>query len=171
MTAVATSEARLVELFAVMARCDGSARLAHRALKQVGDIVSEAELKALREQHSGMYLAVAQEQKVAQEEAIAQEYREIVRLGQRATKTYLEDLNQRLDDDQLTSEDKRQLPQIIQALAKVQQVGTDKLLSITGRPQGGGSADPMEAARELVRLGILVPRERTADADSTAEEA
>lgn len=166
MTDLALSEERLIEALSAIIACDGSARMAAKRVDYAPD-----ELKALRERHAGMYMALAAERARAQEEAIAQEFRELARLGQRATHTFLDKLNEDLENDTLDRDVQRQLPQLMQALAKIQQVSTDKLLSITGRPQDGGSGDPLAATRELIELGVLVPRERPADIDSTAEEA
>ncbi|HEU4975294.1 MAG TPA: hypothetical protein VFT50_09410 [Baekduia sp.] len=167
----ALSESQLIERLSALLACDGSVRMAVKRLAEDGIEVDVAELKRLRERHGGMYMALAAERSRAQEEAMAQEYREIARLTQRASKTFVADLQETLDSGQIPYELQRQLPQTMQALAKLMQVSTDKLLSITGRPQDGGTGDPLAAAKELIDMGVLVPRERPAAVDSTAEEA
>jgi hypothetical protein len=168
---VVPNEEFLVEVLSALAATDGSVRLAVRRLHEQGrSDISAGQLTVLRERHAGMYQALAVERASAQEEAMAQEYRELVRLGQRATRTFLEDLNEKLEDPAGLSYDmQRQLPQIIQAITKVQQVGTDKLLALTGRPTDGGSGDVMAGAELLVKLGVLKPVERPS-IEGTAEE-
>lgn len=172
-TAVTISEEHLIERLGAVAACDGSVRLARRRLKDAGVEISEKELRNLKQLHSGMYQALTAERARGQEEAIAQEFREIARLSQRVTKDFLEDLTDQIETKGIEGMDydlKRQLPQTVQALAKVQQVAVDKLLSITGRPTDGGSGDPMEAAKILIQLGVLRPVERPALVEGTAEE-
>jgi hypothetical protein len=165
------SEARLIECLSALLACDGSIIKATERLREDGIEMEREELQKLRERHAGLYQALAAEVSRAQEETIAQEFRELARLGQRATHTFLDKLNADIEAGTLPYEIQRQLPQLMQALAKIQQVSVDKLLSITGRPQDGGSGDPLRAAKELMDLGILVPRDRPADIDTTAEEA
>lgn len=167
----ALSEEQLIERLSALLACDGSFRLAQRRLQEDGIEIEVAELKRLRDRHPGMYQALAVERSRAQEEVIAQEFRELARLGQRASKVFLDDLLEGMENNTLPNDLRRQMPQLLQAIAKIQQVSVDKLLSITGRPQDGGNSDPLGAARELIELGILVPRERPADTDTTAEEA
>ena len=171
--AVTLSENQLIEHLSAVAACDGSVRLARRRLKETGTDISEKELRTLKQSHAGMYQALTSERARSQEEAIAQEFREIARLSQRVTKDFLEDLTDQIEQKGIEGMDydlKRQLPQTVQALAKVQQVAVDKLLSITGRPQDGGSGDPMEAAAILVKLGVLRPVDRPELVEGTAEE-
>jgi len=165
------SEAQLIELLSALAACDGSTRLAVRRLSEAGVDINAGRLKLLRQQHGGMYLAIAQERSTAQEEAITQEFRELTVGAQRFTRAYLDDLAGRMEDDQLTDAEKRGLPQIIQATTKVMQVSTDKFLALTGRPTDGKIGDNSEAAATLVRLGVLVPRERPEIEESIPGEA
>lgn len=171
--AVVASEESVVEQLSAVAACDGSVRLAKRRLKDAGVEVTEKELRTLKERHSGMYQAITAERARSQEEAIAQEFREIAKLSQKVTKEFLEDLTDQIEQKGIEGIDydlKRQLPQTVQALAKVQQVSVDKLLSITGRPTDGGSGDPMEAAKVLVKLGVLRPVDRPEIIEGTVEE-
>jgi hypothetical protein len=163
-------EARLVEMLSALVACDGRPVHAQRRLKAQGVDVKWTELRDLREQHAAMYQALAVEHSRATEEALAVEYRELARLGQRATRNFIEGLleYQETTPNSVLMEDKT-VPQIIQALAKVQQVSTDKLLALTGRPTDGGSSDPLEAARKLVELGVLQPVQRPS-IEGTAEE-
>lgn len=174
MTDVALSEESLVEQLSAIAACDGSVRLARRRLRDAGVEVAEKDLRRLKEDHAGMYQALTSERARSQEEAIAQEFREIAKLSQRVTKDFLEDLTDQIEQRGVEGIDydlKRQLPQTVQALAKIQQVSVDKLLSITGRPQDGGGTDPMEAAKVLVQLGVLRPVDRPEIVEGTVEEA
>lgn len=164
------SEEQLIERLAALAASDGSPRLAIKRLAEQNVVVQRGELEILREQHAGMYMALSAERSRAQEEAIAQEFRELARLSQRASRVFLEDLNEKLESGDIDYEMRRHMPQTIQALAKIQQVSVDKLLSITGRPQDGGGGDPLAGAKILVDLGVLVPRERPSAIDGTAEE-
>ena len=173
MTDLALSEERQIELLGAIAAADGSTRIAARRLKQRGDEVPERELKDLLEQHPGMYQALAVERSGAQEEALAQGFREQVKLAQGITKAFLEELAVYIEDggiDSIPHEYKRQMPQIMQAPGKPAQAGADKLLALTGRPTDGSAAAPLAAAKWLVDNGILKPVERPA-IDSTAEEA
>src|SRR5690242_4267852 len=164
------SDERRIELLSALVACDGMPKLAQRRLADQGVEVDWQELKRLKEQEQSMYQALAVERQRTTEEALAVEFRELARLGQRATRNYLEGLLEKQDAGTLDREEARALPQIIQALAKVQQVSTDKLLSLTGRPTDGGSSDPLAAAKELIQLGVLQPVQRPS-IDSTAEEA
>lgn len=175
MTDVAViGEAKQVELLTAIIEADGSVRIAKRRLAERGTDVGEAELRQLAAQHQGMYQALAAERARAQEDAIAQTLRETAALSQKVTRAFLEELADEIDEKGIAGiapDLRRQLPQTIQALAKVTQTSVDKLMVMTGRPQDGGSGDPMEGARALVEMGILVPRERpTIDAEGTADE-
>lgn len=171
---VAYSEAQTVELLTAVIEADGSTRIAKRRLGERGTDIPESELRATVAQHQGMYQALAAERARAQEDAIAQTLRETAALSQKVTRAFLEELADAIDEkgiDGIAPDLRRQLPQTIQALAKVTQTSVDKLMVMTGRPQDGGSGDPMEGARALVEMGILVPRERpTVDAEGTADE-
>ena len=171
MTDVAISEGRLIELLGEVLVADGSARIAKRRLAERGHDISEAELRALVRDHQAMYLALSAERTRAAEDAIAQSLRETAGLSQRVTRAFLEDLAEKIDEHGLAGLDsdlRRQLPQTIQALAKVTQTSVDKLLTITGRPQDGSSGDPLEGARVLVDLGVLrVVQPRIIDSTAT----
>ena len=168
---VAYSEAQTVELLTAVIEADGSTRIAKRRLGERGTDIPESELRATVAQHQGMYQALAAERARAQEDAIAQTLRETAALSQKVTRAFLEELADQIDEEGIAPDLRRQLPQTIQALAKVTQTSVDKLMVMTGRPQDGGSGDPMEGARALVEMGILVPRERpTVDAEGTADE-
>lgn len=169
MSAIEHSEARRIELLAALVACDGMPKIAARRLAEQGTDATWQELKALREEHAGTYQALAVEHARTTEEALVVEFRELARLGQRATRQYLEDLVERQEAGELTRDEERAMPQVIQAMQKVVQVSTDKLLSLTGRPTDGGSTDPLAAARWLIDAGVLKPVERPA-IDGTAEE-
>ena len=173
MTDVAVfSEAQTIELLGAVIEADGSVRIAKRRLGERGTDVAERELHNLVGQHQGMYQALAAERARAQEDAIAQTLRETAALSQKVTRAFLEELAADIDEkgiDGLAPDLRRQLPQTVQALAKVTQTSVDKLMVMTGRPQDGGSGDPMEGARALVEMGILVPRERPV-VEGTADE-
>lgn len=167
------SEAQRVEILSALAACDGMPKVAARRLAAQGTQITWTEVRRLREEYAGTYQALAGEIGRAQEEALTIEYRELARLGQRATRNYLEDLLERQESGELDYNEQRALPQIIQALQKVNQVSTDKLLSLTGRPVDGGAVNPLEAAQWLVDNGILEPVARPAVEpahDTTAEE-
>jgi hypothetical protein len=167
------SESQRVEILSALAACDGMPKVAAKRLAQQGTDIEWTEIRTLREEHGGTYQALAAEIARAQEEALTIEYRELARLGQRATRNYLEGLLERQESGELDYNEQKALPQIIQALAKVQQVSTDKLLSLTGRPTDGGSGNPLEAMQWLIDAGVIQPvRRPTIEAtDSTAEEA
>lgn len=161
------SDATHAEYLAVLCAAGGSSRRAAKLLKDRGHDVTYRDLDALRDEHSGVYLAIAAEQTRAQEEAIAQEFREIVQGSNRLTRTFVETLTQRMDDGDVMPRD---MPQIVQALAKVTQVSTDKLLALTGRPVNGQANDPLGATRELMEMGLLTAVEKPGATDTTAEE-
>lgn len=173
--AVQHTEAQLVERLTALAACDGREKLAVKRLAENGTTVTAGELEVLREQHVGMYQAIAAERSSQAEEIIAQNFREIVSGAQRVTRAFVTELADAIDEgglDGLPADIRRQLPQTVQALTKVQQVGVDKLLTITGRPSDGGGGDPLAAAKILMDLGVLSPVARPqVDADSTATES
>jgi hypothetical protein len=171
-TALELSEVQRHERLAALVAADGSPRRAARYLKDRGVPTTEGELRGLREQHSGLYMAIANDQTRAQEEALAQQFRESAKAATRLTTDLMEQVQSEIDDGKLSNETIRMLPQIMQGAAKVAQVSTDKLLAITGRPVSGGPADPMESLRELERMGVIVRKEaRRIDAEATVEEA
>lgn len=158
------SEAQLTERLAALVASAGSPRRARQRLRSDGIEVTEAQLSKLRDDHNGMYLALASEHARAQEEAIAQQFRELVVGANRVTAAYIDHLSEQMEQGVMP----RDIERTVTALAKVAQVSTDKLLSVTGRPVSGQNTDPMQSARELVRMGLLVPVERPVD--TTAEE-
>lgn len=156
LPAAPLSEAALGERLAVLVACGGSARRAQKRLAAQGTKATIAELDLLREEHSGMYLAISSEMDRAQEEAIAQQFREMVLGANRVTAAYIDHLAEQIENGEMPKDIER----TVAALAKVSQVSTDKLLAITGRPVSGQGADPLESARQLVAMGLLVPVER-----------
>lgn len=172
MSEIAVSEPQRLERLSALVACDGSARRAVKRLKDQGVEATVKELETLREQHSGAYMTIASERARAQEEALAQGFRESASTATRVTTRLLEKIDEELDSGHLSSETQRMLPQIMQGAAKVSQVSTDKLLALTGRPVNGETRDPMESARELIRMGVLVPSKepRRIDAEATVEE-
>ena len=170
MTALAVtySEAQLVEYLGALAACAGSSKLASQRLAEKGIDMSRGELDVLREQHTPLYMALAEERSRAVEEGIAQSYREIVVGAQRVTKGFIDQLSDDIDAGKMP----RDMERTVGAMAKVLQVSTDKLLSITGRPVAGqAQQDPMEALKELEKLGIARRVERpVADIDADAVE-
>lgn len=171
MTEIAPThtEAQRVEILSTLAACDGMPKRAERRLAELGVDIRWTEIRTLREEHDGLYRALAVERERAAEEALVVEFRELARLGQRVTRNYLEDLLDKQEEGTLDYNEQRALPQIIQAMAKVQQVSVDKLLAMTGRPTDGGRQDPLAAAKALVEMGVLQPVERPA-IEGTAEE-
>jgi hypothetical protein len=159
------SEAAVTERLAALVAAGGSPRRAVKRLKAQGTTVTGTQLEALRDEHSGMYMALAAEMDRAQEEAIAQQLREIVVNSNRVTAAYVDHLAAEIEAGNMPKDIER----TVSALAKVTQVGVDKLLAITGRPVSGQGADPLESARQLVAMGLLVPVER-ATIDGTAED-
>jgi hypothetical protein len=157
-------EAKVGEFLAVLCAAGGSTRKAAKQLGERGEDVRPKELEALRDHHSGLYLAIAAEQTRAQEEAIAQEFREIVQGSNRLTRAFVDELAERVENGDIP----RDLPQVVQALAKVTQVSTDKLLALTGRPVNGQTNDPQLSAQKLMEMGVLVAKHPPID--STAEE-
>jgi hypothetical protein len=168
------SESQRIEILSALAACDGMPKHAQKRLVEQGVDITWTEIRALREKHAGTYQALAAEISRASEEALTIEYRELARLGQRATRNYLEGLLDRQENGELDYNEQKALPQIIQALAKVQQVSTDKLLSLTGRPTDGGSGNTMlESVEFLVKIGVIEGVKRPAiepATDGTAEE-
>jgi hypothetical protein len=160
------SEAAVTERLSALVASGGSPRRAIKRLKAQGTTATVAQLDALREEHSGMYMALAAEIDRAQEEAIAQQFRELVTGANRVTAAMVDKLAEDIENGVMPKDIER----TVAALAKVSQVGTDKLLAITGRPVSGQGADPLESARQLVAMGLLVPVERPS-VESTAEEA
>lgn len=165
MTDIVLAEAEITERLAVLVSAGGSPRRAQKHLAERGITVKQADLVELRDQHSAMYLALAAEMDRAQEEAIAQQFRENVIGANRVTAAFIDKLEEQVEKGQMP----RDIERTVAALAKVAQVSTDKLLAITGRPVSGAGADPLESARALVQMGLLVPVERPS-VDSTAEE-
>lgn len=165
------SEAQLIERLSALVAADGSIIKATRRLREDGLEITRPELEKLRERHAGLYQALAAEMSRTQEEAMAQAFREQGRLAQRATTAFLDKLTADIEEGTLPDDIKRQLPQLMQALAKIEQVSADKLLSLTGRPADGGSGDPLAAAQVLIKLGVLKPVERPVVVDTTTEEA
>jgi hypothetical protein len=160
------SEAALGERLSVLVSCGGSPRRTQKRLKEQGVEMTLAEINALRDEHDGLYMAIAAEFDRSQEEAIAQQFRELVIGANRVTAAYVDQLAHQIENGEMP----RDIERTVAALAKVSQVSTDKLLAITGRPVSGQGADPMEAARQLVAMGLLTPVERPS-ADVTAEVA
>lgn len=156
LPAAPLSEAELTERLAVLVGAGGSPRRAQKLLGDKGITVTQKEMQSLRDEHSGMYLALAAEIDRAQEEAIAQQFRELVVGANRVTAAYIDHLAEQIEDGEMPKDIER----TVGALAKVAQVSTDKLLAITGRPVSGQGADPLESARQLVAMGLLVPVER-----------
>lgn len=160
------SEAMLVERLGALVAAGGSPRRAAKRLAEQGVKVDAAELVALRDRHDGMYLALAAERAQAAEEAIAQQFREIIDGSNRLTAAFVDKLAADVENGQMP----RDLERTVQALAKVTQVSTDKLLSLTGRPVAGGAVDPMEGVRELVKMKVIKIVERPEAIDTDAEE-
>jgi hypothetical protein len=160
------SEAELTERLAVLVAAGGSPRVAAKRLKTQGVTVKAAELQQLRDDHSAMYMALAAEIDRAQEEAIAQQFRELVINTNRVTAAYIDQLAGDIENGVMPKDIER----TVAALAKVAQVSTDKLLAITGRPVSGQGADPLESARQLVAMGLLVPVERPSVEAQVIEE-
>lgn len=161
--AVQLSEEQVHERLAALVACDGSLRQAKKRLALAGVDVEERELREVRMEHAGLYQAMAVETAGAQEEAIAQNYRELTLGAQRVTVAFVQDLADKIDEkgmDGLPDDLRRQLPQTVQALAKLMQTSTDKLLAVTGRPQDGGGGDVEKAADLLRSLGVLKTIER-----------
>jgi hypothetical protein len=168
------SESQRVEILSALAACDGMPKHAAKRLVEQGLDITWTEVRALREQHTGTYQALAAEIGRTREEAITIAYRENTALAQRLTRNFLDDLLDRQEAGELSREEQRQMPQIVQAITKVQQVSTDKLLSLTGRPTDGGTGNTMlEAVELLERLGVVERVERPtlpAHVDGSAEE-
>lgn len=164
-TELTLSEAKVGEFLGVLCAAGGSTRKAAKQLVERGETIRPKDLEALRDEHSGLYLAIAAEQTRAQEEAIAQEFREIVQGSNRLTRAFVDELAERVENGDIP----RDLPQVVQALAKVTQVSTDKLLALTGRPVNGQTNDPQLSAQKLIEMGVLVPKHAGA-LDTTAEE-
>lgn len=173
MTDLALTEERTIELLAAVVAADGSVRIARRRLKDRGTEVAEKELRQLVEANRGAYQALSVEVAGAREEAITQEYRNIARLSQQVTMGMLEDLAAAIDEggiEAIPYELRRQLPQTLGSLSKVMQVSTDKLLALQGRPIDGGDGDPRAAIKELVDMGLLIPRPKAVESDAEADD-
>jgi hypothetical protein len=164
------SEAQRVEILSALAAADGMPKVAAKRLKEQGSDVAWTDIRRLREAHAGTYQALAAEISRAAEEAMTIEYRELGRLAQKVTRNHLEHLAEAQESGTMDYADQKAMPQTIQAMAKIMQVSTDKLLSLTGRPTDGGNVNPLEAAQWLIDAGVLEPVKRPA-IDSTAEEA
>lgn len=167
LPAAPLSEAELTERLAILVGAGGSPRRAQKALADKGVSVTQKEMQTLRDEHSGMYLALAAEIDRAQEEAIAQQFRELVVGANRVTAAYIDHLAEQIEGGEMPKDIER----TVGALAKVAQVSTDKLLAITGRPVSGQGADPLESARQLVAMGLLVPVERPSVEATVVEDA
>jgi hypothetical protein len=163
------SEAERVEILSALAACDGMPKVAAKRLKEQGTTIPWTEVRTLREKHAGTYQALAAEISRAQEEALTLEFRELGRLAQKVTRNHLEHLVEAQESGTLDYADQKSMPQTIQAMAKVMQVSTDKLLSLTGRPTDGGQVNMLEATQWLIEHGVLEPVKRPA-IESTAEE-
>lgn len=163
-----TAEVQTLTRLSALVAADGAPKVAARRLAADGHDVKWTELKELRETHAALYQTLAVEQQRAIEEAIVIEFRELARLSQKVTRNYLEDLVEKQATGELSHDERRSLPQVVQALSKVQQVSIDKVLAMTGRPTDGGATDPLENVRELISMGVLQPRERPLE--STAVE-
>lgn len=167
------SESQRIEVLGALAASDGMPKVAAKRLAQQGVEIPWTEVRRLRADHAGTYQALAAERTRTQEEAMGQEFRELARLSQVATRNYLEELVEKQEDGTLDFNERRALPQVIQALAKVQQVSVDKVLALSGRPVDGGSVNPLEAAKWLIDAGVLEPVKRPEIApavDVTSEE-
>lgn len=158
------TNAEIIERLLPMVANGGSSRKAAKILEERGIQISETRLRHLRDKHSDIYQALAAEKAMAVEEAIAQEYREIIVAGQKVTRDSIAVLQDQLDAGTLEQPEK-----VVAVMAKTLQVASDKLLSITGRPVSGVSIDPSEAAKELIKLGVLKPIERPV-IEGTAED-
>lgn len=156
------SDAELIERLTPLASANGSLRGAKTALKKKGILISEQELLRIKDENSGLYVALANDYASALEERLAQEYRESALAATRLARGLVDGMQERLEEEGLPEAPEKALT----AAVKLMQTSTDKLLTITGRPVGGQSIDPHEAARELVRLGVY----KIADAETTAEE-
>jgi hypothetical protein len=163
------SEAQRVEILSALAAADGMPKVAAKRLAEQGTKVPWTEIRLLREAHTGTYQALAAEISRAAEEALTVEYRELARLAQKVTRNHLEHLADAQEAGTLDYADQKSMPQTIQAMAKIMQVSTDKLLSLTGRPTDGGNVNPLEAAQWLIDAGVLEPVRRPA-IEGTAEE-
>jgi hypothetical protein len=163
------SESQRIEVLSALAACDGMPKHAAKRLAEQGVDIDWTEIRRLREAHAGTYQALAAEISRAAEEAMTIEYRELTRLGQRATRTYLEGLLDRQEEGTLDYAEQKALPQIIQALGKVMQVSTDKLLALTGRPTDGGGGNMLDSIEFLVKHGVIEAVKRPA-IEGTAEE-
>lgn len=174
MTGLATTrtESQVLEILAMLVACDGRVRIAVQRLGERDIDISQGELTLLKREKQALIATLAAEVGAAKEEAIVQEMRDLVRLSQSATRVFLEDLNERLEQPGgLDYETRRQMPQIMQAVSKITQTSADKILAFTGRPTGGPAGDPLAATKKLIELGVLTPVDRPqVDAESTATE-
>lgn len=158
------SDAELATLLNALAAAAGNSKQAARRLGERGIETESAELDVLRDQHTNLYMALADDHAKAIEDGIAQGYREIVASAQRVTLGYVRSLEADLDDNKPLPKD---IDRAVQSLSKVLQVSTDKLLAVTGRPVSGQvGLDPMDALNTLERLGIAKRTERPPDADA-----
>lgn len=157
------TETEVVGILTALAKCSGNPINAAALLKKEGVKLNQTDIRRVKTEHYEMYVALAADYSKAIEDGIAQKYRELAAAASNVTAEFVEKIHDDLQTNGLPENPERML----MALTRVQQVSTDKLLSITGRPVGGQATDPMEAARELVRLGVLKPVEQV---DGTAEE-
>ncbi len=161
------SEAEIIEGLTLLVSNSGNAIIASGILKKNGSTLNQQDLRLMREQNSGMYVALAADYARAVEDGIAQNFRETAAASSSLTHEFVRRIAAQVEEEGLPENPER----LLMALTRVEQVATDKLLSITGRPVGGQATDPMEAARELVRLGVLKPVDVTEQAhDTTAED-
>lgn len=157
------SDAELATLLNALAAAAGNPKQAARRLAERGVETTGAELAVLKEQHTGLYMALADDHAKAVEDGIAQGYREIVSSAQRVTLGYVRNLEGEMDDGHFPKD----IDRAVQSLAKVLQVSTDKLLAVTGRPVSGQvGLDPTDSVRELVRLGVAKLTERSPEAEA-----
>jgi hypothetical protein len=167
------AEAQVVERIGALVRADGSPRIAQRLLKEQGIEATQKDLENLKLHHNAMYQAMASEHARTSEEAMAQSFREQLARSQEVTKAFLDDLADTIADggiQALPNEMRRDLSKTVQSLAKIQQVSADKLLTLTGRPQDGGSANPLDAIRELERLGVIRVQNQQPTIEGTADD-
>lgn len=156
------SDSELIERLTPLAASGGAVRAACSSLKAKGVLVSEAEMRRIKDEHSHLYMALANDYANQIEERLAQEYRESALAATRLARTYVDEMQQKIDDEGIGDAPEKGLT----AAVKLMQTATDKLLTITGRPVGGQAMDPHEAAKELVRLGVY----KMADVEADAEE-
>lgn len=164
------AEPQVVERISALVRANGSPRIAQRLLAEHGIEATERELSGLKESHIGLYQAIASEHATIAEEAIAQLLRENAALAGMVNQKQLVWIANEIEDkgiEGLDREMRRDLVRNMAAIAKVQEISVNKLLTLTGRPQDGDTSDPLEAIRQLTALGVLKPVQAI---ESTAED-